>query len=205
MKLSGSRRISVIGLFVALAIILNLVVKIPAPYAGFLTYEIWEIPIVTAFLLFGFSIALPVAAMNFLILLMFPGVILAGPLYNLVALLSMLGGVALALRVGKRNAGNYSTVILATILGALIRVVVMTPVNAVLLQFSPPLGFGLAFKAVLAILPPISFFNGTVALYTIPIAFIAARESGRRIRGLSQVRIETRVSNVDHGQKGSEA
>ena len=199
MKLSGSRRISVIGLFVALAIILNLVVKIPAPFAGFLTYEIWEIPIVTAFLLFGFSIALPVAAMNFLILLMFPGVILAGPLYNLVALLSMLGGVAVALRIGKRNASSYSPVILATILGVVIRVVVMTLVNAILLQFSPPLGFGLPYKAVLAILPPIAFFNATVAFYTIPIAFIAAREAGRRIRGLRETRLEARVTDVNQG------
>ena len=192
MKLSGSRRLSVIGLFVALAIILNLVVKIPAPYAGFLTYEIWEIPIVAAFLLFGFSIAIPVAALNFLILLMFPGVILAGPLYNLIALLSMLGGVALALKISKSFSSKYSPVVLATVFGTVFRVLVMTPVNAILLQFSPPLGFGLHYLAVLPLLPPIAFFNGTVAIYTIPIAFIVARESKRRIAGL-QMPVPTRI------------
>ena len=197
MKLSGSRRLSVIGLFVALAIILNLVVKIPAPYAGFLTYEIWEIPIVAAFLLFGFSVAIPVACMNFLILLMFPGVILAGPLYNLIALLSMLGGVAVALKISKRfSKSEYHQVIFATLLGTLLRVVVMTPVNAILLQFSAPLGFGLPEAAAFGLLPAIAFFNGTVALYTIPVAFIVARESRRRIAGFGVVPVAARVSTA---------
>lgn len=180
MQLSHSRRLSTIGLFVALAIVLNLVLKIPAPYAGFLTYEIWEIPIVASFFLFGFPIAIPVAGLNFLILLMFPGVILAGPLYNLIALLSMLGGVALVVRISGAASTN-SLIGLATAFGVLFRVLVMTLINAVLLQFSPPLGFGLHLSAVESLLPAIALFNGTVALYTIPIAFMVAREARRRI------------------------
>ncbi len=187
-----SKRLSIIGLFVALVIVLNLTLKIPAPYAGFLTYEIWEIPIVTAFLLFGFSIAIPVALLNFLTLSMFPGAILAGPLYNLIALLSMLAGVALAQRM--RSSSN-SRIVIPTVFGILSRVLVMIPVNAILLQFSPPLGFGLHFAAVATLLPAIALFNGTVALYTIPIALIVASKSSQRLSRMVLVAESTRSSS----------
>lgn len=185
MNLTGSRRLSIIGLFVSLAIVLNLVLKIPAPFAGFLTYELWEVPIVSSFLLFGFSVTLPVTLVNFLVLMAFPGTILAGPLYNLIAVLSMLLGVSVARKIG-HGLGAYTIASLATALGILFRVLVMTPVNAILLQFPYPLGFDLRFALVSQMLAPIAFFNGTVALYTIPLAYIAVREARSRVSFLRE-------------------
>ena len=93
---SKTQRLEAIGAFAAVAIILNRLVVIPAPFLPFLSYEVWEIPIVVAFLVFGIAIAIPAAFANFLILLLFPGVIFAGPLYNLIAILSMLLGMGIA-------------------------------------------------------------------------------------------------------------
>ena len=50
----NTKTVATIAVFSALAIALNLSpFKIPAPFAPFLIYQIWEIPIVAAFLLFG--------------------------------------------------------------------------------------------------------------------------------------------------------
>ncbi|MEM0111584.1 MAG: hypothetical protein QXK90_02330, partial [Candidatus Parvarchaeota archaeon] len=62
---TDARTIGFIVTFTALTIILNLSpIKIPAPYAPYLIYQVWEVPIVAAFLLYGFSISLIVALTN---------------------------------------------------------------------------------------------------------------------------------------------
>lgn len=104
-----SKTIAVIVVFAALTIALNLSpVKIPAPYAPFLIYQIWEIPIVAASLLFGLRVGVPISVINTLVLLaVFPGELPTGPLYNLVAVLSMILGIflvqrLLGTRIGRR-------------------------------------------------------------------------------------------------------
>ena len=68
------------ALFTALAIILNLVVSVPAPFADFLFYEVWEVPIVVALLILGFWGAGTVALLNALILeAVKPGALPTGP------------------------------------------------------------------------------------------------------------------------------
>ena len=64
--------------------------------------------------------------------------------------------------------------ILATGLGALFRVVVMTLVNWVFVRYPPPIGFSMTEEAILAILPFVAFFNATLALYTVPIGYMLA-------------------------------
>ncbi|MCW3982344.1 MAG: hypothetical protein NWE81_04455 [Candidatus Bathyarchaeota archaeon] len=92
-----SKAIAVTAVFVALTIALNLSpIKIPAPYAPFLIYQIWEIPIVAAFLLYGPRIGVSISVVNTLLLLgIFPGELPTGPFYNLAAILSMLFGIHL--------------------------------------------------------------------------------------------------------------
>jgi riboflavin transporter FmnP len=176
-RLSGTMQISTVAMFAALAIVLNRLVAVPAPFLGFLYYEVWEIPIVVAFILFGPRIAIPSAILNFFVLLMFPGVILAGPLYNLVAILAMLSGIFMGFKLANSNPvqTTLARITLSTCLGITLRVVVMTGVNASLLQLAPPLGFGLSFSAIYPLLPLIAFFNGTIALYTIPAAYAITR------------------------------
>lgn len=170
---SKTKRLATIGVFAALAIILNRIITIPAPYLPFLSYEVWEVPIVVAFLAFGIAVALPVSILNFIILLFFPGVVLAGPLYNLIAILSMLLGLAVAQKLLRRtkSATMSRNAILSTILGIASRVTIMTVVNATLLQLPPPLGFSAPASLVIGWLPLIAFFNCTVCLYTVPLGY----------------------------------
>jgi hypothetical protein len=70
---------------------LTLIFKIPALFAPFLYYQIWEIPLVASFLLFGPLVALFISVINTAVLIAyFPGNLPTGPLYNLAAVLSML-------------------------------------------------------------------------------------------------------------------
>jgi len=181
---SKTRKLAAIGAFAAVAIILNRIVVIPAPYLPFLSYEVWEIPIVVAFLAFGVTVAFPAAITNFLILLLFPGVILAGPLYNLIAILSMLLGVMFAQKLLELRQGTAFSgrVVLSTLLGIAMRVSIMTIVNASLLQLPPPLGFSAPASLVYGWLPLIAFFNGTVSLYTVPLAYAALKALSVRAR-----------------------
>ena len=129
-----SKAIAAIIVFSALALVLNLSpVKIPAPYATFLIYQIWEIPIVAAFLLYGPKVGVTVSIVNTLALLaIFQGELPTGPLYNLAAVLSMLLGIYLVHKAslvfrGKFVGNGYSAEIVAyallsmlSIMGALV-------------------------------------------------------------------------------------
>ena len=169
--------------FAALTVALNPAVSgigVPAPYAPYLIYGLWEIPIVAAFLLISPASAVLISLVNASVLFaLFPGSLPAGPFYNLVAIFSMLLGLYLARRFIKRESTKQQKAVLkivagSTILGIILRVALMTLVNYITLQQPYPLGFELDEIAVVATLPLTALFNGTTVLYTIPIGeFIA--------------------------------
>ena len=64
---------------------------------------------------------------------------------------------------------------LATVTGGVTRFALMSIINYTFLRFDPPIGFGIPGDALAAMLPVIGFFNVTIALYTIPIAYGIAR------------------------------
>jgi len=182
--LPRSRVTAAIAVFAALAVALHLSpIKFPAPYAPFLIYELWEIPIVAAFLLYGFRAGVAVAVINFLSLeAFFRGELPVGPLYNLIAILSMMFGVFLAYRLAGFRLQSL-VLVLALILGPSVRVVVMTVFNSLMLPLPFPLGFNIPTDTLVAILPLIALFNASVALYTIPVAYAvsAAVSSATRL------------------------
>jgi riboflavin transporter FmnP len=169
--------------FAALTVALNPGVSgigVPAPYEPFLIYGLWEIPIVAAFLLISPASGIIISLLNALVLFaFFPGPLPTGPLYNLIAIFSMLLGLYIARRFINRESTNQHQKVLkiaaaSTILGITLRVVVMTLVNFVTLQQPYPIGFQFTELAALAFLPTGALFNGTVVLYTIPMGeFIA--------------------------------
>ena len=64
-----TKTLALIIIFVALAVVLNLVgPKIPYPFAPYLFFQFWEIPLVVAFLLIGFRAGVLVTVLNTLIL-----------------------------------------------------------------------------------------------------------------------------------------
>ncbi len=192
--LKRSRTITAIALFAALAIILHISpMKIPAPYAPFLIYELWEIPIIVAFYLYGARVSLAVATINFMsLLVIFPGSLQAGPIYNLIAIASMILGLLTVYRITKSGSRFETSLWLfgfTIILGASFRVLVMTVVNSVLLPAPPPLGFNMPFETVIYWIPFIAFFNASVAIYSIFISRILIRS----IIAATRIQVKYRV------------
>jgi riboflavin transporter FmnP len=182
----NSKKIALVIVFTAMAAFLNLSpIKIPAPYAPFLIYQVWEIPIVTGSLLYGFSLGLVVSVLNTLILfVVYPGALPTGPIYNMIAVLSMLLGIYMGkglvtnlLRLKNEIVG----VAVYTLIGTLLRVVVMTIVNWVVLPYPPPIGFSMPADITITLLPVIALFNATIALYSVPLGVALAKAIRKRI------------------------
>jgi riboflavin transporter FmnP len=180
-------------MFVALTAAIDAFVpKIPFPLAPFLLYNVWEIPIVVVFLVFGPKVGLSIAVLNaFISLVLIPQFLPTGPFYNLIALLAMLIGVFAAYKIATRKCPveersiflkkhQLSLSISMTTLGITSRVIITTIANYFLIGQPSPIGFGLFFNfggqtghvAIIAFLPFSALFNATLALYTIPIALV---------------------------------
>jgi riboflavin transporter FmnP len=174
-KKVNTKTVTVIIVFAALAIVLNLSpLKIPAPYAPYLIYQIWEIPIVAAFLLYGTRVSVLIALLNTLTLIaLFPGSLPTGPLYNLAAILGMLFGIGLMNVLVKKRSLKQEAIVatLFTASGVVSRTALMAFVNYVCLRFPPPVGYGLPEEGVVAAIPFVIIFNLTLALYTIPLGY----------------------------------
>jgi riboflavin transporter FmnP len=173
-----------IALFAALAVVLN-GLTVPAPYAGFLLYGIWEIPVLLSLLLLGFWGGATVALINAIALeFINPGGLPTGPLYNLFAELSMFLGVMAIQAVARRGSWRFPvTVVGATAGGIALRVGVMTIVNDLVLAQPYPIGFGtfgVTQAAVPGLLVVIGIFNATTALYVIPAAYSIRRAISAR-------------------------
>jgi riboflavin transporter FmnP len=179
----NTKTLSLIIIFTALAAALNIYgPKIPFPLAPFLFFSFWEIPIVIAFLMAGPKSGIIVSVINTLILLVvFPGALPTGPLYNFVAVMAMFVGMYMPYLFAKQgckneNFGSYLKSHLALFsaaavtLGIALRVLLLTVINYFALQQPYPFGFEFKEPAVLAFLPLGAVFNAVVALYTIPIA-----------------------------------
>jgi riboflavin transporter FmnP len=177
---SPTREITAIALFTAVAIVLSRV-SFPAPYAGFLFYDVWEIPLVVALIMFGLRAAVAVSVLNFFILLIVnPGLLISGPLYNLVAVLTMFAGIIGGYKLSIRSFSSFPQMLtICTVAGIVARTVSLVIFNSIFLPMSPPLGFGVSATPFLGV---ISVFNITIALYTIPISFGIVRAIRGRYR-----------------------
>jgi riboflavin transporter FmnP len=190
-----SRVLASTALFTALTLALTLSpIKFPAPFAPFLYYQIWEIPIVAALLLYGLKVGVAVTIINTAALLaIFPGSLPTGPLYNMVAVLSMLLAIYATVRM-RGSASNLggATLALSTLTGIVGRVVVMAIMNYALIRYPPPIGFSLPEESIVALLPLICVFNATLTLYTIPIGYLVAKAVASKIQRVGQTTSSSR-------------
>jgi riboflavin transporter FmnP len=187
----NTKKLALTIVFAAVAIALNptfTYITLQAPFATGLFYQIWEIPIVIAFLIISPVAGLGVSLLNTAVLFaVFPGILPTGPAYNLAATLSMQVGIFLAVAVGKRFfcSKNPETNILAkakwatiaTGMGILTRVAFMSVILYFVLPQPAPIGYGsygFDQAATIAFLPLAAIFNATLALYTIPIGWVIA-------------------------------
>lgn len=105
-----TKTITVIISFSALAIALN-PVRIPTIFWPGQYFRLWEIPIITAFLLFGFKVGFSVAILNGAIQMAFfqgPAGILAAP-WGVILMLVMFLGIYLAKKLTARNVSGNKT------------------------------------------------------------------------------------------------
>lgn len=175
----NTKKLTLTIIFAALTVALNPAISgvgVPAPYLPFLIYGLWEIPIAIAFILLGPKSGAAVMILNALMLLaFFPGPLLMGPFYNLAALSAMLLGVYIAQKLSKsellKTVKAPLVATIATAIGIVFRIITMSVVNYVTLGLEPPFGFNAAEPYIVSILPLLALFNGTVVLYTIPIAY----------------------------------
>jgi riboflavin transporter FmnP len=190
----NTKKLALIAIFAALTIVLGQLVKFPAPYAPFLYYQIWEIPIMIVFIIISPVAGILISLLNTAVLfVIFPGALITGPLYNLAAILTMQIGVfgteLLIRRISKRKQKQSDTLLykpkwvaVSTAMGILTRVVGMSIILFYALPQSPPIGFGFDQATTIALLPLEAFFNATVALYTIPIAYLIANRVKKFLR-----------------------
>ena len=179
----NSKTLTTIAVFAAVSIVLSLSpLKFSAPFAPFLKYQLWEIAIVTAFLLYGIKVGISISAINTLVLFVFfPGDLPTGPIYNLIAVLSTLLGILLVQRaLGKSFSRGKEAIItvLSTASGIIMRVTIMSIVNWIVLRYPPPFGYSVPLEELPALLAVTALFNATIVLYTIPIGYIIARAVG---------------------------
>ncbi len=179
----NSKDLTIIAVFAAVAIVLSLSpLKFSAPYAPFLKYQLWEIAIVTAFILYGVEMGVSIATINtFVLFVFFPGDLPTGPIYNFIAVLSTLLGIYIVQKsVGSRfNRGREAILTtLSTAFGIITRVLVMSIVNWIVLPLDFPFGYNIAPEALPGLVSTVAFFNATIVLYTIPLGYIVARAVG---------------------------
>ncbi len=185
----NTKQLTLTIVFAALTVALNpdiTKIALPAPYAPFLIYQIWEIPIVAAFLLVSPKSGIAISALNAIVLLaIFQGASPLGPFYNLAAILSMLAGIYLAQRLfakrlSKENVAtdwkyNGMLAVAYTAFGVTLRTAVMAVINYLTLRYPPPVGYSLTELSIVGYyVPATSLFNATLALYTIPLGYLIA-------------------------------
>ena len=187
----NTKTLAMVIVFASLTVALNPGISgigLPAPYAFYLIYGLWEIPIVIAFLIISPLAGVLISVLNAGVLFaLFPGALPAGPFYNLIAVLTMLFGVFVSRKFFTKNSmstqNSLKTATLSTIVGIILRVVVMAVVNYVTLQLSYPFGFEVNAATVLTVyVPQTSIFNATVVLYTVPIGEFTAKVVRSRLK-----------------------
>jgi len=196
--LMNTKSIALIICFGAIAIALN-TVKIPVFFWPGNFYQVCEIPIVIAFLLFGVKIGLSVGVINLAGQLLF---FLYGPVYiaaysmAFVAISLMLIGVYFGSIFIKRKAASikpldakksiiYLTFFVVLFRGGIMPFIDFGVFHHLILKLV--LGIPLSDVYIAGLFPVFVLFNATVPLYTIPIAYVVASKVG------SYLKIEPRL------------
>lgn len=185
MSRMNSKSIALTITFTAVAITLN-AVRIPAVFYPGNYYQISQIPIVLAFLLFGVKIGVLVGALNvaggLALYHLGPNSIIVYPM-DFVSLLVMFAGLLVAGKWVKSDNESgkapfwRKSVVSLTSLAILFRGGIMPFVDyGVIRHVLAPLvlGFNLPEASATALIPIFVLYNVIVTLYTVPIAYVIA-------------------------------
>jgi riboflavin transporter FmnP len=190
----NAKRLAMSIAFAVVAMVLNPAItgiKIPSPFLTGLYYQVWDIPIIAAFLLLGFKYGFLSGVLNsFFLFAVFPGP--AQWAYapgNLAAQTSMMIGIYLAQKLVVRTAtegkvvSKAKTVVASTALGIVVRIPVMMAVMYVILRYA----YAAPDIYTFAVLPIHAIYCIVMALYTIPTAYLIARTVNKSLKVGNQV------------------
>jgi hypothetical protein len=187
----NTRSIAIIITFTALSIVL-IPVRVPAlSWPGFY-YYFWGIPIVAAFLLFDFKVALSVVVLNTLARMVIgvsPNPLLL-PVIVFAPFLTMLCGVYLANKlIAHRDSigkpiSEARKIVYVTALGVAFRGMIMPFVDYANYHTVFPffLGIDIPEAYIMGIMPGIVMFNIIVPLYEVSIGYVIAKTVGKSLR-----------------------
>jgi riboflavin transporter FmnP len=189
----NARSVALITVFAAVAIILN-TIRIPTIYWPGYVYTLCDIPVLVAFLVFGFRIGFLVEAIHiagqeiffpvgpagivvypmgfFVHLFMFSGIYLASKLINSRTLSDKKPGV--------RKHTIYFTGFAVAVRGALMPIIDYAILYHILLPLVLSIPISTAY--IVALVPSFVLYNVTSTLYTVPVAYLVAKKVSKYLR-----------------------
>jgi riboflavin transporter FmnP len=183
-----ARSAALIAVFSAIAISLN-AIRIPSVFWPGFSYGFYEIPVLVAFIIYGFKIGYLVEIVHIMGQeIFFPmgvGAVVVYPM-GLIFHTFMFSGIYLANKLINRkiakgkNVSEKKTTIyftgLATVLrGGLMPIIDYTVLYSILLPFA--LGHTIPETYTLALIPAFIAYNITNTLYAVPIAYLIAKKT----------------------------
>ena len=171
-NLKPTQELALIAMFTAIVYVLRITIEIPFPLASYLKLEIWEIPIYIALISFRFRTSLSVAALTFLLVQVFSTGLPPGPAYNLIAILSVMLGILIIKRISNNRIDSIKTIILTIFTATILRIVIMTIVNATVLPMDAPFGYNIPPEVLPSMLIITGIFNALITVYSVFLAAI---------------------------------
>ena len=186
-----AKAVAIIIVFAALTIVLS-AVKIPTIFWPQQNFRLWEIPLVTVFLLFGFRVGFSAAVIGIVgqtALFVGPAGILEAP-WGLIVVLTMFLGLYLAKRLCKnrltqmRWISGIMPIVLFTAFSIIVRTSIMLPVDYAIYSSILPIviGVNIPNAYIIGLLPFTILFNVLVPIYTVPVSYLLAKTIGNNVK-----------------------
>lgn len=188
----NTKAVGIVAAFTALTAVLNLV-KIPVPFLPWFSYQLGDITLVIAFLLFGLAIGFAVVILSMVVsVVMLPTAVgIIGAPYYYAAVITMVLGVCLFEKIIKPKIQNSRYLVaksttLSTVVSILTRTLIMLPMDyyiyGYLVSIVSPLGLAEAYAFVLAWMPLMILYNITVPLFAIPTSYYTAEKISKHFK-----------------------
>jgi riboflavin transporter FmnP len=189
----NARAIALISTFAALAIVLN-TIRIPSIFWPEFAFSVCDIPVLVAFLIFGFKIGFLVEAVHIAGQEMFfpagPAGIVVYPM-GFIFVPFMFFGIYLASKFIARRAASgkqisekrktlYFTGLATALRGGLMPIIDYTVMYGILLPVVLSITIPAAYIA--ALVPSFIMYNITSALYAVPIAYVIAKRVSKYLK-----------------------
>jgi hypothetical protein len=186
-----SKVVAIVIVFAALTIVLS-AIKIPTIFWPQQNFRLWEIPIVTAFLLFGFRVSFPAAIIGIAgqtALFIGPAGILEAP-WGIIVVLTMFLGLYLAKKLSQRRLAQMKgisgimPVVLFTSFCIIVRTSIMLPVDYAIYSSILPIviGVNIPDAYIIGLMPFTFLFNVLVPLYTVPASYLLAKTIANNVK-----------------------